>query len=115
MESDAIDLCASGDLVDSALAVPFDVVYQGQTCRAFAIRYQGQVHAYLNVYPVWLGCDAPPSNTTPLHLYHQIVQQHGTTNGKPNGLTQRGKRQFGAFAARRAGRIGSVRTCQDRQ
>jgi nitrite reductase/ring-hydroxylating ferredoxin subunit len=28
--------------------VPFDVVYQGQTCRAFAIRYQGQVHAYLN-------------------------------------------------------------------
>ena len=48
MESDAIDLCASGDLVDSALAVPFDVVYQGQTCRAFAIRYQGQVHAYLN-------------------------------------------------------------------
>jgi nitrite reductase/ring-hydroxylating ferredoxin subunit len=29
-------------------AVPFDVVYQGQTCRAFAIRYKGQVHAYLN-------------------------------------------------------------------
>uniref|UniRef100_UPI003567C91D Rieske (2Fe-2S) protein n=1 Tax=Hydrogenophaga sp. TaxID=1904254 RepID=UPI003567C91D len=26
----------------------FDVVYQGQTCRAFAIRYQGRVHAYLN-------------------------------------------------------------------
>jgi nitrite reductase/ring-hydroxylating ferredoxin subunit len=33
---------------DGGLAVPFDVVYGGQTCRAFAIRWQGQVHAYLN-------------------------------------------------------------------
>lgn len=41
-------LCASSDLLDSGLAVPFDVVYGGQTCRAFAIRFQGQVHAYLN-------------------------------------------------------------------
>jgi nitrite reductase/ring-hydroxylating ferredoxin subunit len=28
--------------------VPFDVVYGGQTCRAFAVRYQGRPHAYLN-------------------------------------------------------------------
>jgi nitrite reductase/ring-hydroxylating ferredoxin subunit len=41
-------LCPSADLVDGGLAVPFDVVYAGQTCRAFAVRYQGQVHAYLN-------------------------------------------------------------------
>ena len=41
-------LCQSADLVDGGLAVPFDVVYAGQTCRAFAVRYQGQVHAYLN-------------------------------------------------------------------
>jgi nitrite reductase/ring-hydroxylating ferredoxin subunit len=41
-------LCPSADLVDGGLAVPFDVVYAGQTCRAFAIRFQGQVHAYLN-------------------------------------------------------------------
>ena len=44
----AIPLCNSADLVDSGLAVPFDVVYAGQTCRAFAIRFQGQVYAYLN-------------------------------------------------------------------
>ena len=43
-----IALCNSADLVDSGVAVPFDVVYAGQTCRAFAVRYQGQVHAYLN-------------------------------------------------------------------
>lgn len=41
-------LCHSHELADGGLAVPFDVVCAGQTCRAFAVRYQGQVHAYLN-------------------------------------------------------------------
>jgi nitrite reductase/ring-hydroxylating ferredoxin subunit len=45
---DAIALCASTDLANGGLAVPFDVVFAGQTCRAFAVRYQGQVHGYLN-------------------------------------------------------------------
>jgi nitrite reductase/ring-hydroxylating ferredoxin subunit len=44
----AVPLCRSADLADSGLAVPFDVVFRGQTCRAFAIRYQGTAHAYLN-------------------------------------------------------------------
>lgn len=44
----AILLCPSADLVDGGLAVSFDVVYAGQACRAFAIRYQGMPHAYLN-------------------------------------------------------------------
>ena len=44
----AIALCNSRDLQDSGLAVPFDVVYMGQTCRGFAIRFEGKVHAYLN-------------------------------------------------------------------
>jgi nitrite reductase/ring-hydroxylating ferredoxin subunit len=43
-----VPLCDSSELVDGGLAVPFDVVYGGQTCRAFAIRFHGQVHAYLN-------------------------------------------------------------------
>jgi nitrite reductase/ring-hydroxylating ferredoxin subunit len=43
-----IPLCHSRELVDGGLAVGFDVVYAGQTCRAFAIRYRAQVHAYLN-------------------------------------------------------------------
>jgi nitrite reductase/ring-hydroxylating ferredoxin subunit len=46
--SSQIPLCNSTDLADSGEAVPFDVVYGGQTCRAFAIRFEGQVHAYLN-------------------------------------------------------------------
>jgi nitrite reductase/ring-hydroxylating ferredoxin subunit len=49
MTEDApIALCASADLQDGGQAVPFDLSYGGQTCRAFAIRYRGQVHAYLN-------------------------------------------------------------------
>jgi nitrite reductase/ring-hydroxylating ferredoxin subunit len=41
-------VCASSELQEGGLAVPFEVVYAGQTCRAFAIRYQGQAQAYLN-------------------------------------------------------------------
>jgi len=41
-------LCNSRDLTDGGLAVPFDVNYAGQTCRAFAIRFRGRPHAYLN-------------------------------------------------------------------
>jgi nitrite reductase/ring-hydroxylating ferredoxin subunit len=41
-------LCHSRELSEGGSAVPFDVVYEGQTCRAFAVRYQGQPHAYLN-------------------------------------------------------------------
>ena len=44
----SIELCGSDALLDSGAAVGFDVLYVGQTCRAFAIRYNGQVHAYLN-------------------------------------------------------------------
>ncbi len=43
-----IALCASTDLVEGGRAVAFDVAYAGEHVRAFAIRYQGQVHAYLN-------------------------------------------------------------------
>ena len=45
---DSHPLCASEDLVEGGRAVAFDVRYAGQLCRAFAIRYQGRVHAYLN-------------------------------------------------------------------
>ena len=43
-----LPLCNSNELVEAGQAVPFDVVYAGQTCRAFAVRYKGLPHAYLN-------------------------------------------------------------------
>jgi len=48
MADELIPVCNSAELSDSGLAVPFDVVYAGQTCRAFAVRFEGQVQAYLN-------------------------------------------------------------------
>ncbi|MFM2036976.1 MAG: hypothetical protein RL459_2241 [Pseudomonadota bacterium] len=48
MADQRLFLCPSSALQNGGLAVPFDVVYQGQTCRAFAVRHDGQVHAYLN-------------------------------------------------------------------
>ncbi len=48
MDAQLVPLCNSADLADGGLAVPFDVVYGGYTCRAFAVRWRGGVHAYLN-------------------------------------------------------------------
>ena len=45
-----------------------------------------QVHAYLNVYPVWLGCDIPADNTSPRHFYYTLRDDHQVTDGKLNGL-----------------------------
>lgn len=41
-------LCHSHELIQGGRAVSFDVVYAGTNCRAFAIRFEGQVYAYLN-------------------------------------------------------------------
>jgi nitrite reductase/ring-hydroxylating ferredoxin subunit len=46
--SQRIALCSSADLQNGASAVAFDVVQAGQACRAFAVRFNGVVHAYLN-------------------------------------------------------------------
>jgi nitrite reductase/ring-hydroxylating ferredoxin subunit len=46
--TESIFLCASADLLNSADAVPFQVLHWGRPSAAFAIRYQGQVYAYLN-------------------------------------------------------------------
>jgi nitrite reductase/ring-hydroxylating ferredoxin subunit len=46
--SEAIELCSSSALVDGGHAYGFDVVYAGQVARAFAIRFGGRPHAYLN-------------------------------------------------------------------
>jgi len=48
MTSQKLYLCRSAALQDSSLAVPFEVRYLGRDSAAFAVRYQGRVHAYLN-------------------------------------------------------------------
>lgn len=46
--SEAIDLCPGSALVEGGRAHAFGVLYAGQVARAFAIRYEGRPHAYLN-------------------------------------------------------------------
>ena len=41
-------ICASQALVDSGRGVRFEVEYFGAAAPAFAVRYAGAVHAYLN-------------------------------------------------------------------
>jgi uncharacterized lipoprotein YddW (UPF0748 family) len=46
-----------------------------------------QVHAYLNVYPVWSGCTILPDPAAqPQHFYYRLKDHHGTTNGQLNGM-----------------------------
>jgi nitrite reductase/ring-hydroxylating ferredoxin subunit len=41
-------ICASDALVDSGRGVRFEVEYFGERAPAFAVRYRGSVHGYLN-------------------------------------------------------------------
>ena len=47
MRADAQHLCASGELAERGLALVFDVLQYGQPLRAFALRFEGRVVAYL--------------------------------------------------------------------
>ena len=44
-----------------------------------------EVHAYLNVYPLWTGCIDPPDGTEPRHLYYKLRDLHGSAAGRLNG------------------------------
>lgn len=71
-------LCASRDLVEGGIACPFDVLYQGQTCRAFAIRWNAQVHAYLNrCSHVAMEMDWRPHHFFDLSGQYLVCASHG--------------------------------------
>jgi len=48
MPADPQFLCASDQLVEKGRAIVFDVLYFSEPARAFALRFDGQVVAYLN-------------------------------------------------------------------
>ena len=37
-----------------------------------------ELHAYINVYPAWIGETPPISGTIPPHMYHALTQTHGS-------------------------------------
>ena len=86
-----IPLCNSSDLLDGELAVPFDVVYGGQTCRAFAIRFRGQVHAYLNrCSHVWTEMDYQPNRFFDITGTRLICATHGALYQPETGACRGG-------------------------
>lgn len=48
MADDPVRLCASDELVDKGEALVFDVMQWSEPARAFALRFDGRVVAYLN-------------------------------------------------------------------
>jgi nitrite reductase/ring-hydroxylating ferredoxin subunit len=48
MAAEARLICPSGELEDSRRGVRFDVRRAGEAVPAFAVRFEGRVHAYLN-------------------------------------------------------------------
>lgn len=43
-----VPVCASAALQEGGEVVPFEVVHDGNPCRAFAVRFEGRVAAFLN-------------------------------------------------------------------
>ena len=90
-EAGLIPLCNSADLADSGLAVPFDVVYGGQTCRAFAIRYAGQAQAYLNrCSHVAMELDYQPNHVFDITGHWLICATHGALYAPSTGTCRGG-------------------------
>ncbi len=90
-DSPPVPLCASADLQNSGLAVPFDVVYAGQTCTAFAIRYQGVAHAYLNrCTHVAMEMDYQPNRFFDLTGHFLLCATHGASYSPSSGQCQGG-------------------------
>ncbi|MDD2879848.1 MAG: Rieske 2Fe-2S domain-containing protein [Rhodoferax sp.] len=87
----AIALCASQDLVDSSKAVPFDVLYFGQSQSAFAVRYQGQVYAYLNrCSHVPMEMDYQPNEFFDSTGHWLMCATHGAMYAPQNGQCRMG-------------------------
>lgn len=78
MSDDRIALCSSADLRDGGLAVSFDVVFGGQTCPAFAVRYHGSVYAYVNrCSHVALELDWQPNKVFDASGCYLVCANHG--------------------------------------
>ena len=84
-------ICRSGDLVDSGDGVRFEVKVEGKLEPAFAVRYEGRVHAYLNQcahMPMEL--DWKPGKFFDVFGLVLICSTHGATYQPDTGKCLRG-------------------------
>ena len=104
-----IPLCSAADLVNSSEAVPFDVIYCGQTCRAFAIRYQNQVYAYLNrCAHVPMEMDYQPNRFFDSTGHWLMCATHGATYQPQTGACRSGPCRGGLIKIDTSERDGVV-------
>jgi nitrite reductase/ring-hydroxylating ferredoxin subunit len=90
-QNQMIPLCNSKDLANSGHAVPFDVVYGGQTCSAFAVRFQGTAVAYLNrCAHVAMEMDYQPNRFFDTTGQWLMCATHGATYAPLTGVCQMG-------------------------
>lgn len=90
-EGERVLLCQACALVERGAAVPFDLVYAGQTCRAFAIRFNGQVHAYLNrCTHVAMELDWQPNRIFDASGHWLLCASHGAAYAPDSGACVEG-------------------------
>jgi nitrite reductase/ring-hydroxylating ferredoxin subunit len=107
--SQAVALCQSEALRNSSEAVPFDVVYCGQSCLAFAIRYDGRVYAYLNrCSHVPMEMDYQPNRFFDLTGLWLICATHGATYSPKTGECRGGPCRGGLVKIETSERDGVV-------
>jgi nitrite reductase/ring-hydroxylating ferredoxin subunit len=84
-------LCPSSDLLDSGSAIPFHVRYFSQSCAAFAVRYGGQVYAYLNrCSHVPMEMDYQPNQFFDLTGHWLMCATHGAMYSPQTGQCRMG-------------------------
>ena len=91
-------ICASTDLVDSGRGVLFEVEYFGEPAAAFAVRYAGQVHAYLNrCAHIPMELDWQPGVFFDLEGRDLICSTHGAVYSASSGKCRGGPCTGGAL------------------
>ena len=84
-------ICSSCDLVDSGDAVRFEVEMEGRPEPAFAVRYRGQVYAYLNrCAHMPMELDWKPGKFFDAWGLHLICSTHGAAYAPDTGRCLRG-------------------------
>jgi len=105
-----IFLCNSSELLDSGLAVPFEVRYLSQNSAAFAVRYQGQVYAYLNrCSHVPMEMDYLPNQFFDTTGHWLMCATHGAMYAPQSGLCRMGSCRGGLIKIELSETDGFVR------
>ena len=88
---ETVFLCPTEALQDSALAIAFEVSYFGQIEAAFVVRFQGEVHAYLNrCSHVPMQMDYQPNHFFDSTGQWLICATHGAMYDPPTGHCRMG-------------------------